>query len=118
MERKLNVKTLNIGFVLVIGLFVSVGVARAACSGLVCSDVLVERLYVNANGVVYVATDGVETTLNCSPVSNIYLTLYHTDANFNAIYSTLLAAQLAGEKVGIRIIDGSSNCRVSYITID
>ena len=109
---------MKLKLIFAIGLFLTSGAAYAACSGPICSDVLVERLYVNANGVVYVSTDGVETALNCTAVSGIYVTLYHTDTNFDAIYSTLLAAKLVEKTVGIRIEDSSSDCRILYVTVD
>ena len=92
--------------------------ARAGCSPAVCTDVYVEQLYVNFVSVVYVRTDGDETALNCTLVSNSYLTLDMNDSNSDALYSTLLAAQLADRKVDIRVVENSSNCKIAYIRLN
>ena len=92
--------------------------AFADCSANACGTVHVERLYVNAEGLIYVATSGTETSLSCTPVSGKYLTLVTTATNADEVFSTLLAAQLADKQVTIRIVTSSSNCSIAYITLD
>ena len=96
----------------------AMGVSHAACGTTGCTDVLVDELYVNSNYVVYVATSGTETAINCTPVSGTHLTLDPSDSNYNAVYSLLLAAQLADRPVSIRTVDGSANCKISYVVLD
>ena len=92
--------------------------ARADCSQNACDSVQVDRLYVNASGVIYVGTSGNETGLSCTPVSNVYLTLDPGASNFSTIYSTLLTAQIAEKPVIIRTVTSSTNCRIQYVVID
>ncbi len=94
------------------------GASHAACGTTGCIDVLIDELYVNSNFLVYVATNGTETAANCTPLAGVYLTLDPSDSNYNAVYSLLLAAQLADRPVSIRIVDGSSNCKISYVVLD
>ncbi|MGP0171774.1 hypothetical protein ACSVIJ_07810 [Pseudomonas sp. NCHU5208] len=92
--------------------------AYSACSSVMCQNVYVERLNPNANGKVYVATSGDETQLNCSAVSQVYLTFDLSEPAGNVFYSTLLAAQISDRKVSLRIVDGSQGCTVTYIMHD
>ena len=92
--------------------------AFAECNGPSCNQVGIERIYTNANSWVYVGTDGNEPGLNCTPVSGVYLTLYHTDSNFEAIYSTLLAAMVADRPASLRIDGGSGNCKIRHAIFD
>ena len=96
----------------------AMGASHAACGTTGCTDVLIDELYVNANYVVFVATSGTETAINCTPVSGTHLTLDPSDSNYNAVYSLLLAAQLADRPVSIRTVDGSANCKISYVVLD
>jgi len=109
---------LSVHLVLFVGLAFSAGDAHANCSSEVCSSVYVERLYITDNGLIYVATSGDETQLSCTAVSNVYVSLDTTVGNSNELYSTLLAAQLADKKVSMRLLLGSSNCTIRYMTID
>ena len=96
----------------------AIGTSYAACGATGCIDVLIDELYVNSNYLVYVATNGTETAANCTPLAGVYLTLDPSDSNYNAVYSLLLAAQLADRLVTIRIVDGSANCKISYVVLD
>jgi len=88
----------------------------ADCSAGYCSDVKIVELYINANGNIYVATDGDESKLTCATVSNggTHVTLKTSDANSKEIYSALLASQRAGKKVGIRT-DDQNGCNILYV---
>ncbi|SDK25324.1 hypothetical protein SAMN05216212_1960 [Microbulbifer yueqingensis] len=92
--------------------------ALATCTSNICTDVYVDRMYTNTTGLVYVATSGDETKLDCSPISDVYLSFTLDEPAGDAIYSTLLAAQMADRRVRIRIFDGSSKCGIQYITHD
>ena len=90
--------------------------AFAACSSGACIG-KIDQLYVNASGVL-IQTDGNELSLNCTAVSNVFITLRLDHPNYNAIYSGLLAAQYGAKDVRIRITEGSNDCRVAYISTD
>lgn len=92
----------------------------ADCGGNSCSNVYIDRLYVNANSseLVYIGTSGDETQLDCEAHAGVYAILDSNQGNADKIYSTLLAAQLANKKVRIRIDTNTVGCKVSYITID
>lgn len=94
------------------------GTVYANCANVTCQSIHIDRLYLNAAGPVYVATDDDESALNCTPVSNVYLTLNTSDPNADYIYSTLLAAYVAGNPVSIRIDDLSPVCEIRYIFVD
>ena len=98
-------------------LAVGLPVANAGtCTGGACYDVLINTLYVNATGDVYITTDGVVTWLNCAPLSGVFLTLQRAAGNFSQVFGLLTAAQFAGHKLNIRINDGSNGCTIAYIT--
>ena len=93
-------------------------VANAVCGPTGCANVYVDRLYVNASGVIYVGTSGDEALLSCSAVSSVYVTLGITEIGANAIYSALLTAQTSNKLVSIRTFDNSVGCNISYVTLD
>ena len=96
--------------------------AYAECVSTGCFNIDVTKLYMTAGGTLYVGTDGDEKALNCANgtgdggVSNVYMSLKEGDIGKNAMYSLLLTAKATGEKVSIRIQEGTSDCRVLYIT--
>jgi hypothetical protein len=87
------------------------------CSASGCWNVYIEELYPEANGGAWIKTSGTETLANCTVDSNIYLRL-NPSAGFKEIYATLLAAQLADKRVSLRIVEGSSPCYVTYVTLN
>lgn len=104
-------------YFLFLALLLSASYANADCGGKRCSKVYVDLLYVRAYGDVSIATSGTETSLNCTPGSDVYLRLHKSDSSSDFIYSALLAAQMANKKVTIRIVEGSPDCQISYITL-
>lgn len=97
-------------------IFFGAGTARADCSSSSCNNVLVEELYMNLSGSLYIQTSGSELLTNCTPLSSLYLVL--TDGpRFKEIYAMLLAAQFAGKTVTLRINDGSNPCTVQYVMV-
>jgi hypothetical protein len=89
----------------------------ADCGSLSCYGA-VQRLYMAFDGNLRIATDGDETLLNCTAVSDVYVTLQADDPNFNRKYALLLTAYTLDQDVGIRIAEGSPNCAVSYFYVD
>ncbi len=77
----------------------------------------IESLYVNASGNIFVGTPLDETKANCTASSGVYFTLNTKSANAKEMYSSLLAAYMANNKVQLRIIEGSGNCELSYIRL-
>jgi hypothetical protein len=71
-----------------------------------------------SDGNLRIATDGDETLLNCTAVNDVYVTLQTDDPNFNRKYALLLTAYTLGQDVGIRMVEGSPNCAVSYFYVD
>lgn len=91
--------------------------AFSACSSTACYGEI-ERLYTDSTGVLYIATDGDETALDCDAVSDVYITLPADDEHFNQKYAMLLTAISLKKNVGLRISTGSNNCSLSYIFMD
>lgn len=86
------------------------------CSSTECVG-LIENIYIQANGEIYIGTPHDEKLANCSPVSGALLTLDTNDNNAKEIYSTLLAAYMADKKVKIRITESSPNCKIQYVDL-
>ncbi len=106
-------------FLVFLILLSSANYANADCNGNICSSVYVDVLYVRATGDVSVATSGTETGLNCTPggTHGAYLRLHKSDLSSDFVYSALLAAQMANKQVNIRTVEGSSDCKISYMTV-
>lgn len=98
------------------GLVLASTYAMAECSQYGCVDVYVDKLELTASGGLWVQTTGNETLANCTPNSGVYLYV-PPGGNFNAVYATLLAAQLSEKKVYFRINEGSNPCSVAYVTL-
>ena len=94
------------------------GPAFADCGGEYCSDVYVDQLYMESSGGLWVQTSGTETALSCTPDSGIFLRLTYDVPGLKNIYAGLLAAQMAGSKVTVRISGGSSPCSISYVLVN
>src|SRR5438270_6644098 len=77
--------------------------ARADCFTWGCGPELTRMLYLNDAGDVYIQPSGNVATVNCAAVSGVYLTVKSTNPNFKTIYAMLLAAQLAGKRVNLRV---------------
>ncbi|MFT7460741.1 MAG: hypothetical protein ACI909_003430, partial [Planctomycetota bacterium] len=85
--------------------------ASAACGATACEGTI-ETIYYPESGTIYVGTDGDETALNCNAVAGVYVTIPQTNPNQKALYATALTAKVAGEKIVVRIKEGSSNCEL------
>jgi hypothetical protein len=91
-------------------------VAYAECYPGGCAEVYVDELYPDSGGA-WVQTSGNETLANCTADSNVFLRL-NGGPGFDAIYATLLAAQISEKKVGIRIIEGTNPCTIAYVRLN
>jgi hypothetical protein len=92
---------------------------NAKCSSTGCNAVYVDKLYTNAaSGLIYIGTSGDEKAISCSAVADVYVTLDISEAGANAIYSTLLAAQMSNKLVSLRTIDNSPNCKIAFVTLE
>jgi len=90
----------------------------ASCISTGCYNVEVTKLYMTADGTLYVGTSGDEKSLNCTAPADAYMSLKEGDVGKNAMYSLLLTAKTTKKPVTIRIQEGTSDCRVLYTTID
>ena len=101
-----------------LGMGMAVNFMYAGCTSTGCSDVTVETLYMTYNGTLYVGTSGDESQLNCGSAETAgkYMSLKEGDVGKNAMYSLLLTAKTTGKKVMVRIQEGTSDCRVLYVT--
>jgi hypothetical protein len=89
----------------------------AECSGDSCKE-LIERIYLHADGNIYIGTSGNEKGLSCTPSGDIYVVLKNNHLLQKEIFSTLLSAHFLNKKVWIRINPNSSPCEVVYIVTD
>ena len=117
MNLKVLAACLRRPLIVSLGLLCIASAAYAECSASGCWGVYVEELYPVAAGGAWIKTSGNETLANCTADSNVYLRL-NDSPGFQAIYATLLAAQLSDKKVNIRIAEGSAPCSVAYVTLN
>lgn len=104
--------------VMVFGMIIMANSAAfAACDEIRCYG-KIQRLYMDSSGTLYIATDGDETSLNCTSPANVYVTMSSSDPNFDRQYAMLLTAFSLNQKVGLRIVVGSETCAVSYAYMD
>ena len=89
--------------------------AQATCEAYGCTG-KVTRLQVTSTGNVQVGIEGVATSMNCTAVANAYSEIDLSSAGGNAIYSALLTAQTTQNSILVRIVEGSSNCAIGYVT--
>jgi len=100
----------------VLALSTLVVVANAGCTGTICSNVKITKLYMTAGGTLYVGTNGKESSLSCKSPAGKYVSLAEGDVGKNAMYSLLLTSMTTNKKVSIKVISGSPTCKVQYIT--
>ena len=107
-------------------LLVALPFARPAdanpCSGLNCAMTTVPRLYPASNvsnARVYVQpTDGGQASLDCTPISGVYLTLKASHPLFSEIYASLLEATIHDRTVTLRVKEDSADCEILYIVVE
>ena len=94
------------------------GTVAADCSAHRCVG-QIEVLYVNINkSYVNIVTVGNENRLACAPTEGRFIRLYPNQALFDQVFSLLLAAQLSGTEVNVRVNTDGSECRVLYVLSD
>jgi hypothetical protein len=95
--------------------FANCGFANAECTGLSCADVKIHSMQVDIGGTVWIQTTGTETGLSCTPDSNAFIKFDSNAPGGKNIYSGLLAYKLADKPLGLRIVQNSNPCELSYI---
>ena len=88
----------------------------AACSSDRCYG-KIERLYISGNELL-ISTDGDEAVLNCNAPNDVYVTIGIGDPNFKNYYAMMLTAMSLDNNIGLRIIEGSNRCTVTYTYTD
>lgn len=78
----------------------------------------IENLYTTADGLIYIGTPADEKLVNCTAVSNVYLTLNPDSKNAKEVYSSLLAAYISKKKIQLRVKEGSTKCELAYVNLD
>lgn len=110
-------KKLSVALMTLASLLAFPRVSLAGCSDVSCKDVTIDRLYA-ASDVLYIGTSDDEKKLNCSPTSNVYLTLPTSHSNYDLISAILVTAHESRHPIWIRIGQGSNGCNVSYVVSD
>jgi hypothetical protein len=98
------------------GMCALVSVAHASCTPESCYAAI-QKLYLNNSGIYIQLEGGYVGLTNCTLYSGVYMTLPTSNPNYNSYYAALLAKQITKEPVTIRTVDASTNCAVSYITM-
>jgi len=77
----------------------------------------IKRIYLAADGVIYVEAPLGKENLDCTLAEGRYMALKSSHLLFNEIYSTLLSAVIANKKLFVRIKNGSANCEIAYVQL-
>ncbi|USD19803.1 hypothetical protein MJO52_11995 [Microbulbifer variabilis] len=99
------------------GLSLISGMAFAECTVGVCSNVEVDRVYATVGNTVYVGTTGDERNLGCGAVADVYGKLDMTNPSADAVYSAILAAQMAKKKIIMKVDENVAGCPISYVVV-
>ncbi|GAA4875662.1 hypothetical protein GCM10023333_06190 [Ferrimonas pelagia] len=76
---------------------------------------MITSVYPVSNGDVYLGAPKSSGNLNCELVEGAYLTLERGHSNFTQTYSLILTAISTEKRMNIRIVPGSTDCRISYV---
>lgn len=114
-----NGRSVVLSFVLGALLLIASPPAMAGCSANNCSGIgdQVLKSFYPASGLVYLEPPSAadKAALNCTLVSGHYMTLKQSHNNYDVILSTVLTAIAAGHHLTVRIVEGSADCKVSYV---
>src|SRR6185437_484571 len=115
-----TMKLLISAFALCFATFLSHTAHAQSCSGLLCTNVQVTKLYPQTQTtLVFVAIDPSLTTgLSCNLV-NGYFTLPNSDPLFRETFQLLLAARIAQRPLQyLKLVgDSSNNCTIAYVVL-
>jgi hypothetical protein len=91
--------------------------AWAECNAERCVGKVVRMQIRTDDNIVYIGMDGDERRLSCTPVSNLYVVLEGSQPLFRETFSALVAAEVSGTTVTVRINSSSQQCRVEYVIL-
>jgi hypothetical protein len=91
--------------------------ANAECSASGCALVRVVQVYIEANGNLYIQTNGDETRTNCVPDSGVNLFLSGNATKFREVYELMLLSFREGKTLNIRIVEGSNPCEIAWVAM-
>lgn len=77
----------------------------------------IENLVLQGSGLVLVNTPLDQSVVNCTMYGNTYFVLNPNQPKYKEVYATLLSAFLTKSKIQLRIVEGSSNCEISYVRL-
>lgn len=74
----------------------------------------VQKLYPHSNGNIYIQAQDDMSSLDCTLNQGLFIVLENGTARESEMYSILLASHMAEKEVTMRIVNGSSNCKLQY----
>jgi len=77
----------------------------------------IKTLKLNSAGTIHIDVPLDKSTVNCTLSGNAYFTVSKTAPFYKEVYATLLSAYLTKSKIQLRVVEGSSNCEISYVTL-
>ena len=89
------------------------------CVGL--ADNIIKLIYLGSSGNIYIQGPADSNNLNCSLHGKKYMTLKggtNPHPLFKEIYSTILTGVSLNKNLVLRVIVGSTNCEITYITME
>ncbi len=90
------------------------GMAEASCDGKRCTG-KIKRLVVTTSQVKIETDQTDQSDLNCTLNNDVYITLEQSHPLFREIYSLAVTALASKSPMTLRIVEGSSNCAISYV---
>jgi hypothetical protein len=91
------------------------GNASAGCWWQACQG-LIEQINVAADDA-WVAMEGDENALDCTPVAGEWMRLNAEHPNYESIIATLFAASLHNKTIRVRPYDGYGECEIQYVRL-
>ncbi|MCB1056844.1 MAG: hypothetical protein KDD11_15195, partial [Acidobacteria bacterium] len=97
-----------------------VSCSAAACSG--PAQELIERLVLTAGGSIQIDVADRLTaeqigTLNCTLYADHHMILPAEHLSFQEIFAALSTAMVTNQEISLRIVDGSPDCEIRYISL-
>ncbi|RZF55977.1 hypothetical protein EXE30_04035 [Acinetobacter halotolerans] len=104
----------KIYFLMLFMCFTNQAIAADQCAAWGCIS-RIENLVIQDSGRILINTPLDQSIVNCKLYGNTYFVVSSGQPRYKELYSMLLSAYLTKTKVQLRIVEGSTNCEISYI---
>ncbi|QHH96427.1 hypothetical protein [Acinetobacter dispersus] len=94
----------------------SLAIAADQCTTWGCISTI-KTLQLNSAGTIYIDVPLDKTPVNCTPYVKTYFVISKSNPYYKEVYATLLSAYLTKSKIQLRVVEGSPNCEIAYVTL-